>query len=126
MAGLSVLTTPNRNNSGLSVCPRRRQEIHYVLRYSHSEFGALPAPIQTAILTEAKARINAKLRELGLPLVSYGYSRGDMQRLGPAPPRIKSSRTVVLGGEEYQEEKFWRTAAPAEETHYHEDDRGSS
>jgi hypothetical protein len=58
--------------------------IHYLVGYSHSEFGALPAPIQATILTEAKARIDAALVELGLPLVSYGYSRGDMHRLEPA------------------------------------------
>jgi hypothetical protein len=78
--------------------------IHYLLGYSHSEFGALPAPIQATILTEAKTRIDATLGELGLPLVSYGYSREDMHRLEPALRALNLPALLSQEVRKYQKE----------------------
>lgn len=82
--------------------------IHYLLGYSYSEFGALPAPIQAPILREAKARIDAKLGELGLPLVSQEVRKYQEEHSGEPPPRLRK-RTTKMTTEDGRKEfiRWW-------------------
>jgi hypothetical protein len=64
------------------------------LRIQEREFDSLPMPVQEAVLPQAKARIDARLAALGLPLVSYEPALGAFKSSGTAA-RLRKRTTLI-------------------------------